>query len=71
MNDIEAIISTIFCANCDAEAKYAVQPTGLPVCLCCKTAYEWGQSNPEATFLDIATAADENKVNEAAIYSLE
>lgn len=53
-------MTTIFCANCDAEAVCRVVHAdaydgipGSPLCATCKEAYTWGQASPTAGFEDI------------------
>jgi len=41
------------CANCNNEAYWIVENDQIPLCYTCKTAYQWGQENPNAIIIDI------------------
>lgn len=38
----------VYCSNdgCETEAVWVVENLQLPLCSCCKQAFEWGQHNP-------------------------
>jgi len=66
---------TIYCANeCEAEAVAFVlhdNHRATPLCATCETAYEWGQTNPEAERSDIIRSDTGVLENDARVVRAE